>query len=473
MNKMTIKRTIARCSFCGVSPMDAGFNMLANSYMIPGVYICEKCNSQLHNMFEVRKAKYADKIDWYDKLIHYTNPNEPTLNEEEYDTPAKIYNLLCESVIGQEDAKKVLSVAIHNHKKRLSDTTGLIEKSNILMVGPSGSGKTYLAQSLAETLKVPFVTADATSFSETGYVGGNVEEILTNLLIEANNDIELAQKGIVYIDEIDKIRKKASSSSQRDVNGEGVQQALLKVIEGSEVNLKIRNPATRIEEIVKFNTKNVLFICGGAFEGMQDQVIKKAFGFNRQDEAVNNTTLSQDLLISYGMTREFIGRLPVLVQLEALTEAQIKDVLTKPKKAITKQYIELLARDNVELVFEDAALDEIAKLSLKRNIGARGLRSIIEYIMKDIMFDVPSMKNVVKCTITKDTVTTKVPLYEYLQDDISRDELMKMRKESATDIEDLTGCSEFDIELPFKTIIIEGLDKLSTDKNVSQHELPF
>lgn len=380
------------CSFCG-KPQNRA-NMLVKG-MGETAFICDDC------------------IDTCWELLHHSGNED--FDEDIYMpkkqiklskfTPAAIHAELNSAVIGQEAAKKVLSVAIYNHRKRLAlaEKSSAIRKSNILMVGPSGCGKTLLAQSLAEIMGVPFVIVDATSYTQSGYVGEDVESILTKLLNAADGDIKAAEQGIVYIDEIDKIgRKSETPSITRDVSGEGVQQALLKLIEGSEVSIPVNGGRKHpLEGNITFNTKNVLFICGGAFEGLEDLSSNKksTIGFCTSPTVSNISKDISEGLKKYGMIPELLGRLPVVVQLEALTEAELVRILKEPKNSLVDEYTQLLAADQVKLSFTDAALQEIAQIAMKRKTGARGLRSIMEEIMLDVMYKAPD------CAATNLTIT--------------------------------------------------------------------
>lgn len=336
-------------------------------------------------------------------------------------TPRKVKALLDEYVVGQEDAKKVLSVAIYNHRKRLQDTTGLIKKSNILLAGPSGSGKTYLAETIAKILEVPFAMADATTYTQSGYVGEDVESMLSKLLTAANGNVAKAQTGIIYLDEFDKIARKSMGnvSITRDVSGEGVQQALLKIIEGSVVNVPIGGiRKSPVGGNIPFDTRNVLFICGGAFEGMfegsdEQRTIGFATASAPEKSPDEKMEISPEMLREYGIIPEIIGRLPVLVRLNALTEDELVRVMAEVKGSILDEYKALFAADKVELKFSGEALLEIAHLAIQRGTGARGLRSIIEGILMDVMYDLPLEEGAAECLITAETVSTKQPVIKY------------------------------------------------------------
>ena len=400
--------TNIKCSFCGKS-QDAVERIIAG----PGVFICDECIKVCSNILE------DESFD--DKEFNYTLNNE----KDKLPAPAEIKKVLDSYVIGQEDAKKTLAVAVYNHYKRIynpqkNDDDVEIQKSNVLLLGPTGCGKTLLAQTLARILKVPFAIADATTLTEAGYVGEDVENILLKLIQNADYDIEKAEKGIVYIDEIDKITRKSENPSiTRDVSGEGVQQALLKIVEGTIASVPPQGGRKHPhQELLQINTENILFICGGAFEGL-DKIInertgKKAIGFGANVQSqkeidkykIYEQLLPQDLL-KFGLIPEFVGRLPIVATLRELDREALIDIVTKPKNALVKQYKKLLELDNVELEFEKEALEVIVDKAIERKTGARGLRSIIEEIMRDIMFDIPSNPKIEKCIITKETVLEK------------------------------------------------------------------
>lgn len=334
-------------------------------------------------------------------------------------TPHQIHHQLDRFIIGQERAKKVLSVAVYNHIKRLQDETGLIKKSNILLAGPSGCGKTLIAKTLAKILSVPFVICDSTSLTEAGYVGDDVEICLQRLLDAADGDLELAQMGIVYIDEIDKIAKMGENRSiTRDISKEGVQAGLLKLIEGFEVSVPVNGRRRHSQgENITFDTSNVLFICGGAFEGLFKMEAEKTVGFGERsdfkviktEESINEQ-LTPEALKKYGIMPELVGRLPILCALTELNEDDLVRVLTEPEDSITKEYELLFNKDNVVLKYEDEALKEVARLAIEKKTGARGLRSILEDILTDIMYELPDRTDAAECIITLETIKTKVPV---------------------------------------------------------------
>ena len=390
-------RKLLRCSFCNKT-QDQVRKLIAG----PNAYICDEC------------VQICAEI--VDEELEETGA-EDSINLLK---PKEIREFLDQYVIGQEEAKKVLSVAVYNHYKRImadKDFDVELQKSNILMVGPTGSGKTYLAQTLAKILNVPFAIADATALTEAGYVGEDVENILLKLIQAADGDVEKAEKGIIYIDEIDKITRKSENPSiTRDVSGEGVQQALLKIVEGTIASVPPQGGRKHPQqELIQINTSNILFICGGAFEGLEniikDRMGKKAMGFGADIQSkkdidrfkVFEQILPQDLL-KFGMIPEFIGRLPIIATLKELNREALIKITTEPKNALVKQYKKLLEMDDVELIFEQEALEAIVDKAIERKTGARGLRSIIENIMRDIMFDIPSNEKIEQCIITKDTV---------------------------------------------------------------------
>lgn len=397
------------CSFCGKTR-----SQVKKMVQAPGsnICICDQCSRTVFNLTDDdtnKKGAGRKRKELAEDIRNMKKQTDPAIIPAA--TPSQIRTQLDSYVVGQEHAKKVLSVALYNHRKRLRDKSGLIKKSNILLVGPSGCGKTLLARTMARMLDVPFAMTDATSLTAAGYVGGDVENCLQRLLEAAGGDVGLAEKGVVLVDEIDKIA--CRESGIRDIGGRSVQAELLKMIEGSGVPVPVGVRRNSNVECVVMDTTDILFVCGGAFDGICNKEGEQPIGFragSTRSGPIREHPVNTEALVKYGLMPELVGRLPVICTLDGLTEEDFLRILTEPEDAITKEYELLLKKDGVKLIFEADALAEIAKLAMERKTGARGLRGILEDLMLDIMFDLPDCSGISKCIVNKETVKTKQPV---------------------------------------------------------------